>query len=143
MKKIISILTIIIMMIFALFSLTGCEKKNDGNVNGAEEAVSENGDAVKDWPDLTSDGIPNLTAGKIVDVIDNCNKNGYKLSYTITVKSIKKSDINKYIKSFKDWDKTESNGSTILINNSRAGQYSVVISPNEDDETATIIITSM
>lgn len=130
-------------MIFVLVSLTGCEKKNDNDSNEAENSVSTNENAVTDWPDLTAEGIPNLTEGKVVDVVDNCNKNGYKLSYTITVKSIKKSAIDKYIKSFKDWDKTESGNSTILINNSRQGQYSIVINPDEENKTAVIIITSM
>lgn len=144
MEKVLSIILLII-LIASLFMLTGCSKKEEENTTKTSVGeFNKNSDSKFSWPDLKEYGIPTLDKGVIADLKDKSNKDGYKLNYDITVNSIKKSDIEEYIKFFdSSWSASDSDSTYILVSSDRVSKYSVVIELDEDNNIANISISSL
>lgn len=138
MKKVISILSIVLIMFLCLGCLTGCEDKNkeNGNENNATAAEYK-------WPDLTMHNIPNLEKGKITALTENEGQDGYVFKYDVEVSSVTKENIDEFCNSFKDWTLAESDGVIYLVNSDRINKYCVSIKFNEENGTAKIVMTAM
>lgn len=142
MKKVLSIILLLI-LISSLFILTGCSKKEEAEKANTSK-TTQNNEPKFSWPDLKEYNIPTLAKGKISDLVDKSNKDGYKLNYDITVNSIQKSDIEEYIKSFdSSWSSSETDNTYIVVSSDGIYKYSVVIMLDEENNTANIAISSL
>lgn len=141
MKKVLSII-LVIMLIASLFILTGCSKKEDNDGQNSKNANNSN--LEYSWPDLEEYDIPSLNKGSITELVDNGNKDNYKLNYDVTVNSVKKSDIENYVKSFdSSWTVSELDNTYILVSSDNISKYSVVINFDEENSCANISISSL
>ena len=137
MKKILTIFLIMSILVMAVFALTGCENKDEANNNNT---VQSDGKA---WPDLNKYNIPDFTAGKITDIVNNSDDFEYILKYEITAESVKKSDIDDYAKKFNDWTVTDTEDAKYIIRSDGVYKYSVVIKLDDSKNTARFVISAI
>lgn len=140
-KIIIAIICIVAVVIIVAIGMVISGNKgvssNEGNATQPETTQYT-------WPNLTEYNIPNFEKGSITELVDECNKNEYKLNYFITVKDIKKSDIVDYSKKFdSNWNVFENDNTTLIITLTSTTKYSIFIDVDEENETAKFTITSM
>ena len=138
MKKIISILSIVLIMFLCLGCLTGCEDKNKENGGENNASASE-----YQWPDLTMYNIPNMEKGTITSLTQSEGQDGYVFKYEIELNSVSKDDIDAFCNSFKDWTITEGEQNIYIVKSDRINRYSVVIKFDEENSKAKIVMTAM
>ena len=132
MKKIFYTLALVLVLFSSMVLLTGCKDKAK-----QEEVVSK-------WPDLTKYDIPTGKIGTEIEIKDESNQDGYILNYEIDLQGVSKKDIENYCKEFSDkWTKSQIDSRNILIKSESDTQYAVVITLDEENKTAKIVITSI
>lgn len=138
MKKVISILSILLIMFLCLGCLTGCEDKNKENGEENNTASSE-----YKWPDLTMYNIPNMEKGKITALTESEGQDDYVFKYDVELTSVTKDDIDAFCNSFEDWTITEGEQNIYIVKSDRINRYSVVIKFDEENNKAKITMTAM
>ena len=139
MIKKLTVLEIILLIVIFSISLTGCEKKNEGNNDSGK---SSSGEQTYNWSSEALDGygVPKLEAGKITN-INELQGEGSDFNYTMEVKDIKKSDLEKYSKKFDGWSVYTTDSAYFFTKSEVDRKSSVVITLDEENSTAQIVIT--
>lgn len=138
MKKVFSIIAIVCIMFLCFGVLTGCEDKDKKTANGSDVSTSK-----YEWPDLENYNIPKFEKGNITELTESEGQDGYIFNYRVKLSSVTKEDIDTFCDSFEDWTVTEGESNIYIVRADRVNRYSVVISFDEKEGTAEIVMTAI